>query len=67
MTPVLILLAVVLLAALVVMARAGAGLAEEAARLRRAVQGLGELRPAVVELRTGGRALREAVERRSRT
>jgi hypothetical protein len=67
MSPTLILLVVVLLTAAVVVAMAGARLADEAGRLRRAVQGLGELQPAVVELRTRGRALRKAMEQRTRT
>lgn len=67
MSPLLVLLAVVLATAVVVVARAGSGVAEEARRLRGAVRDLGELRPAVVDLRTRGQALGEAMERRSRT
>jgi hypothetical protein len=67
MNPALIFLAVVLLTAAVVVALAGARLADEAGRLRRAVQGLGDLQPALVDLRTRGRALREAMEQRART
>ena len=41
--------------------------AEEAARLRRSIGGLGELRPAVVEARSRVRALRDAMQAGSRT
>ncbi len=41
--------------------------AEEAARLRRSIGGLGELRPAVVEAGSRVRALREAMQAGTRT